>query len=1070
MVATVRNRRGVLSGVQPHDGPTGAMHVVDIEYNDGETPGEERLIWECEPHARLLPPSALPDPSASDPMRREDLLALQRACRWLANRPYVDPDGNGPLDRLPVISPFHGGVEVEDYQLVPLLKALRMPRVSLLIADDVGLGKTIEAGLILSELLLRRRVRRVLIMTPAPLRIQWRDELWSKFSLPFEIVDRPATLHLRRQLGMDANPWRSFSRIVTSYHYLKQPDVLESFLSACRAETSDALLPWDLLIVDEVHNLTPAPFGEESELCRMLRRVAPLFEHRLFLTATPHNGHTRSFSGLLELLDPVRFSQTEEFKPAERARIQDVLVRRLKREINQADTVQRFSERHPPQALLLERDAAEKVLSDAFAVFRERIRALIADGAKRRRLAGAFAVEILGKRLLSCPVAFADSWWRCREGLAQDAADDREVLTACRGLDDDLDDDLETESRTRVASKTIGAWLKPFADELSTEMAALNSALSGLDLGPDALDAPVPCADARFDALIELIETRLWRDGSWREDERLVVFTEYKTTLDYLLQRMREHWCGDENRMLCLYGGMDDTQREDIKAAFNDPAHPVRILLGTDAAAEGLNLQQTARYLLHYDVPWNPARLEQRNGRLDRHGQARDVTVFHFVSPDDQDLAFLDLVVRKVDTIREDLGATAEVFDEITYRRLVEGEDFDHIRADLDRRVAAASGRADTPRDDRTRTVEPEVVHPLDAVAAEIDYNAETVRDTLEAAMAVGVGHPRLSEPETDGCCRILSPHPPSWSAVIDDAVRLSGRGEQQGPLPRLAFDARALLCKIGERRVFRPRADTLLLHLSHPLMQRALSTLSRLRFPGSGSIEVSRWTALHAPVADGAIAELHLTVEELAVNDLRETFHHWVRTVCIPVYDDGLGDALPHRPARMLQQDARKAVADEQLERARDLWIDYAPDVRTRLKGFAEELTVQLREQINMDRQQAVNNENERYQSRQGEISALIENSTLVRLERELDGLRHARQQGLLFDQNRVFDELDRDINLKEDELKRRRQHYGELRDQLARERERILKHLIPARYTMRGNAQVMPVSVEIILPEVSV
>ena len=194
-------------------------------------------------------------------------------------------------------------MRIESYQLVPLLKALRMPRVNLLIADDVGLGKTVEAGLILTELLLRRRIQRVLVLTPASLRQQWQEELWEKFSLRFEVVDRQRTERLRRRLGMDATPWRSFSRIVASYHYLRQPDVLEQFLAACRTPEGSPHLPWDLLIVDECHNLMPSPFGEDSELCRMLRLVAPQFEHRLFLSATPHNGHTRSFTGILEMLD-----------------------------------------------------------------------------------------------------------------------------------------------------------------------------------------------------------------------------------------------------------------------------------------------------------------------------------------------------------------------------------------------------------------------------------------------------------------------------------------------------------------------------------------------------------------------------------------------------------------------------------------------------------------------------------------------------------------------------------------------------------------------------------------------
>lgn len=177
MLATVRNRRGIVAAVEPYDGDSGRLHLVHLEYKDDQLPAEERLLWELEPRRTLLEPTALPEVSTAGPMPPEDFDALTRAARWTALAPYIDPDGAGPLDRQPVASPFHGAVQVEDYQLVPLLKALRMPRVNLLIADDVGLGKTVEAGLILTELLLRRRIQRVLVLTPASLRLQWCEEL-----------------------------------------------------------------------------------------------------------------------------------------------------------------------------------------------------------------------------------------------------------------------------------------------------------------------------------------------------------------------------------------------------------------------------------------------------------------------------------------------------------------------------------------------------------------------------------------------------------------------------------------------------------------------------------------------------------------------------------------------------------------------------------------------------------------------------------------------------------------------------------------------------------------------------
>jgi len=141
MFATVRNRRGIVSAVEPFDGEDGRLHLVHLEYKDDQFPADERLLWELEPRKNLLEPTALPISSGTDPMPDDDFNALLRASRWTAASPYLDPDGDGPLDRLPISSPFHGAVQIEDFQLVPLLKALRMPRVKLLIADDERRGR-----------------------------------------------------------------------------------------------------------------------------------------------------------------------------------------------------------------------------------------------------------------------------------------------------------------------------------------------------------------------------------------------------------------------------------------------------------------------------------------------------------------------------------------------------------------------------------------------------------------------------------------------------------------------------------------------------------------------------------------------------------------------------------------------------------------------------------------------------------------------------------------------------------------------------------------------------------------
>ncbi|MFC1761192.1 DISARM system SNF2-like helicase DrmD [Planctomycetota bacterium] len=1064
MLTIVRKRRGVINAVREFDGETGRLHLVEIDYKDDQRPESEEVVWELEPARRVLEPSELP-PFGSPPMPADDFDSLVRAARWTAISPYLDPDGEGPLDRLPASAPFHGAVEVDDYQLVPLLKALRMPRVNLLIADDVGLGKTIEAGLILSELLIRRRINRVLILTPASLRIQWRDEMWSKFSLPFDVIDRDSTLKLRRTLGIDANPWRCCSRIIASYHYLRQPDVLESFLSACRVPEDSPQLPWDLLIVDEVHNVMPASFGDDSQLCRALRMITPQFEHRLFLTATPHNGHTRSFTGLLEMLDPVRFSRTDELRPAERERIKQVVIRRLKREINEGTDPPRFCTRKPPQAILVDFSPEELALIRAYENFRTTVRSVIAAASKKRRLAGNFAIEILGKRMLSGPMTFLDSWQRCKLGLAEeDAADDQDVVAAGRSAGEDTDDDREAQQRASTAAGVIGSWMKSLAADVTEEIEAIDRAAEGLGVPLEqGITEQDPQADARFSALCTLIDGALRTDSQWRDDERLVVFTEYKTTLDYVLRRLRERYAGSEDRFLCLYGGMKDGEREPIKDAFNDPGASVRVLIGTDAASEGLNLQSTARMLLHYDCPWNPSRLEQRNGRLDRHGQARDVFVHYFASEQDADLKFIAYLIGKVDQIREDLGATGELFDEATHRRLVQGDDVEVVQRALELQIDQVRQSVEVDADSTTGDGEVGLIQELQALSGELDLDPIAGRETLETAMAMDVGRPQLSAADDQDRFEICNPGLPGWKDTIDETIRRQTSSGVLGPVPKLSFSSKPFLTTVGPRTVFRPRVDTLMLHLGHPLVQRATGVLSRRRFPGPNA--VTRWTVRYGDVPDGADALICLYAEELAVNELRETFHHWVHTHRLPVRKGQLKTPLPHAPASQLR--GTQPCHDEaERKAASDLLGDLEPDLQKFVRQLRRNLTKALTEQLIADGKRAREEEDRRYQSRQGEVSSLIAENTLAKLEREVSQLKQQRRQGLLFESQSDLDKLDRSIEIKQEEIERRRGHYEEIRQQLAHEQERITKFLLPRRYSMQGDAPIFPVAIEIRLP----
>ena len=1067
MFAAVRNRRGIVAAVEPFDGDTGRLHLVHLEYKDDQHPLEEQLLWELEPHKNLLEPTALPLFTATDPMPKDDFEALLRASRWTAAMPYSDPDGDGPLDGKPISSPFHGAVQVEDFQLVPLLKALLMPRVNLLIADDVGLGKTVEAGLILTELLLRRRIQRVLILTPASLRLQWRDEMWEKFALTFNLVDRTATHNLRRRLGMDANPWRSFSRIIASYHYLRQDDVLEQFLAACRTPAGSPHLPWDLLIVDECHNLMPSAFGDDSDLCRMLRLLAPQFEHRLFLSATPHNGHTRCFTGLLEILDPVRFSQTNELKPAERARVQQVVLRRLKRDINARTTPPKFCTRNPPQALTLPLSPMEMALSAAFDAFRAKIRKLISGAPHKRRRAGSFAVEILGKRLLSCPTAFAESWRRCREGLGEERpAADAEVEASRKSVERDTGDDREAQSRESIASGVVGAWLKGAAPEMKDEITALDQAVSGLgfNLETDDMGEQTPKADTRFDVFDGLLQKLLQTGEGWRSDERFVVFTEYKTTLDYLAKRLRQKY--ESDRILTLFGGMDERERDLVKHSFNDPAHSVRILLATDAAAEGLNLQRSARYLLHFDCPWNPSRLEQRNGRLDRHGQPRDVTIYHFVSDQDQDLRFLSHVIGKAHEIREDLGSANEIFDEAAHRRLVDGESVEAVQADLDKRVAGPAEELPWMPMILRRPAKTVVMPDTGskALSAEMDLDSNALRDTLEAAMAIRAGRPQLDCQTPDRTCKVLSPSLPGWTEVIDETLRVKTDGAIRGPVGPSCLQPRAL--SSANRRspwFFSPAGCSPDASVSPHASTGPLC---------ADSMPVSRNRRERIPL-DRVPGECPDGRRRPGAAQCGGTGRQPVARDVSPLGSNARVSRLPGKPGAAAPPSAGH-VASRRRENPR--LRRHCPGAGdsggcgARFKsvsfGPRKNLTRQLNSQLEKTGAGALKREEERYRSRRGEVSSLIAENTLARLEREIAGLKLERQQGLLFDAEQRLADIDRSIQERQEEISRRTRHYVEVRDQLDRERERIVKRLLPRRHPMAGAAQVFPVCMEVRLP----
>lgn len=612
-------------------------------------------------------------------------------------------------------APWRAGIEVKAYQLEPLRKALRLPRVNLFIADDVGLGKTIEAGLIVRELLLRQKVRRVVICAPPSVVVQWREEMENRFGLGFVVLDREYVASCRRERGFGVNPWNTHNRFILSHALLRD----ETYAAPLRDWLGD-FAPGSLLILDEAHNAAPASgslYPVESEFTQRVREFAPRFEHRLFLSATPHNGHSASFSALLEILDPQRFCRG--VKPSPKL-TEPVMVRRLKDDLRKIEGG--FPERDVRRIVLasLPSDTPELELSRLLAEYRTAREERFGGQPRTARNNALFVLISLQKRLLSSPEAFARTLRAHRAGIARKAASravELDALDTLTSADDDRAELPESEVEEEAAGDVEAASAST-VDPVARETALL-------DQMTRIAEAARHQADERMKWLNRWIRAELFTDGRWN-DRRVVLFTEYADTKRYLVEQI-ESALGDlaRGRVLTYHGGMDEAAREDVKRAFNaDPSeHPVRILVATDAAREGVNLQNHCADLFHFDVPWNPSRMEQRNGRIDRKLQRAAVVRCHyFVLPQRAEDRVLDVLFEKTQTIREELGVFPPLLDSLVEKKLVGG--IRHTDAD---RLAGEIRLLAPPR-----TAVDEDLEPVRARQTALKQQIENLRRLLE--------------------------------------------------------------------------------------------------------------------------------------------------------------------------------------------------------------------------------------------------------------------------------------------------------------------------------------------------
>lgn len=846
-IVRVRTRTWLVEKV---DADPGYGSTVALACLDDDAQGEQLSVnWDLELDRTILSEEAWKDigKRGFDPPRQ--FAAFLNTLRWNCVT-ATDP-------RL-FQSPFRAGIRIEPYQLEALKKALRLPRVNLFIADDVGLGKTIEAGLIASELLLRRRVRDIVVACPPSMLLQWKDELETRFGLTFEIFDRAYMERIRRERGHSVNAWNTFPRFLISHKLL----IDETYAGPLR-EWLDNLRPGSLLILDEAHHAAPAggsKYSIDSQITKAVRDLAPRFEHRLFLSATPHNGHSNSFSSLLNLLDRDRFIPGVKVTAENR---NAVMIRRLKDDLRHIG-IKGFPKRNViqidlPKAIGVETlpdEAPELALASLLDRYRNLRLDAMAGATKRQRAHFELLTTQLQQRLLSSVEAFARSLrvhrmtmeriWakelearpeakvRPDELAAVDSDDERGNLS-----EDELNQlfDLETEKATlaAVSEATPAQGERQLLDEMSS-----------------IAEAARHQADAKVRYLVQWIRENqcpgacLAAGGSpragadWTE-RRLIIFTEWDDTKRYIEQHLKSAIAGTDRwdeRIEIFHGPTPFLKKEELKRAFNTPPerHPVRILICTDAAREGLNLQAHCQDLIHFDVPWNPARMEQRNGRIDRKLQpAAEVFCRYFFYTQRPEDKVLRVLARKTRTIKHELGS----FTDVISKRLKSGIRRDDAARTAEELDALADDTADAVREEElegARIRHEELLEEIGKVekqlaeaAKEINFDPASLEDAISCSLQL-LGAEGL-KPAEEG--RYVVPDleaqrggDRNWTATLD-TLRPSpanGRRDHQwrkdSPVRPITFAPPETV------------DDTVVqLHLSHRLVQRLLGRFTSQGF-----------------------------------------------------------------------------------------------------------------------------------------------------------------------------------------------------------------------------------------------
>ena len=552
------------------------------------------------------------------------------------------------------------------YQLDPALQALQQTRPRILIADAVGLGKTIGAGILITELIRRNRGKRILVLAVKSMLAQFQQEMWQRFTIPLVRLDSVGLQRIRNTIPANHNPFHHFDRAIISIDTLKQSLEYRQYLEQCH---------WDIVVIDEAHNV--AQRGSNSQRHRLAQLLCTRCDAMVMLSATPHDGRPESFASLIHMLDPTAIPDPKDYA-SEDYRDRGLVIRRFKKDVSeQLKTALPEREVFTPaaRATLEEENAYSTLRQSTFKTLN-----------KKTGGAGQLFRTTLEKAMLSSTAACI-STVENRLNKLQKKYDKKP--------DEDIAHDIDQLQTIHASVSTVEK--KHFS---------------------------------KYQHLLEMLTPKGKGSISWKPkdaEDRLVIFTESVVTLNYLFEHLPKDLklkATGKAQVAILHGGLKDTEITETVNAFNRSSTPLRLLICSDVASEGLNLHHCSHRLIHFDVPWSLMVFQQRNGRVDRYGQTEKPEIYYLITDFEDsehgDRRVVEVLVEKDTAASKNLGdpsefGTQEEQEAATAEAFEAGTSSYDFAALLDKTNATAGSDVsvfENKRRPTSHTDKPEVIAP----------------------------------------------------------------------------------------------------------------------------------------------------------------------------------------------------------------------------------------------------------------------------------------------------------------------------------------------------------------------